>query len=133
MTTGTNVRAWIAAILMWAKRNNIIINRYPKVDVEVRLHDGKLLISAANPASWRLSTLSRWLLDDDHTVVTETPDHGVRVRRGPVGKLTDVHYSPAASDAQKLADASRSIAELIDDGPLRLDFLDRFVGEEVLW
>ena len=132
MTTETNVRAWIAAILAWGKNNNIIINRYPKVDAEVRLHNGKLFISSANPASWRLSTLGKGSLDDDHTVVTETPDHGVRVRRGPVGGLKDVHYSPAASDAQKLADASRSIAELIDDGPLRHDFLDRFIGERVL-
>lgn len=132
MATETNVRAWIAAILVWAKNNNITINRYPKVDVEVRLNSGRLFISSANPASWRLNTLSKWSLDDDQTVVTETPNRRVRVRRGPVGKLKDVHYSSAASDAQKLADASRSIAELIDDGPLRHDFLDRFVGEAVL-
>ena len=132
MTTETNVRAWIAAILAWAQTNNIRVARYPKVDVEVRLHNGKLFICAADPASWRLSTLGKSSLDDDHTVVTEAPDGRVRVRRGPVGRLADVHYSPAASDAQKLADASRSIADLIDDGPLRHDFLDRFIGEEVL-
>lgn len=131
MTTN-NVRAWLAAILAWAQANSILINRYPKVDVEVRLHAGKLFICSANPASWRLSTLGKGSLDDDHTVVTETPTGRVRVRRGPVGRLVDVQYSPAASDAQKLADASRSIAELIDDGPLRRDFLDRFVGEEAL-
>lgn len=131
MTT-TSTRAWIASILAWAKRNNITINRYPKDDVQVCLHGGDLFICSVNPDSWRLSALGKGSLDDDHTVVAETPAHGVRVRRGPVGRLVDVHYSPAASDAQKLADASRSIAELLDDGPLRNDFLDRFVGERAL-
>ena len=131
MTTNS-IRPWIAALLVWANRNNITVNRYSKVDVEVYLRSGKLFVCSANPDAWRLSTLGDGPLDDDHTVVTETPNHGVRIRRGPVGGLKDVHYSPAASDAQKLADASRSIAELITDGPLRRDFLDRFVGEEVL-
>lgn len=125
MTTN-NIRPWIAALLVWAKRNNITVNRYSKVDVEVYLHGGKLFICAKDSDSWRLSTLGKGSLDDDHTVVTETNNRRVRVRRGPVGRLVDVHYSPDVSDAQKLADASRSIAELIDDGPLRRDFLRRF-------
>ena len=127
-----NVRAWIASILAWAKQNNIVVNRRSKVDVEVRLRGGKLFICASHPESWRLSTLGKGSLDDDHTVVTENPDRKVRVRRGPVGRLVDVHYGPGASDAQKLADASRSIAELMDDGPLRDDFLGRFIGEGAL-
>lgn len=44
----------------------------------------------------------------------------------------DVNYGPAAGDAGGLADASRSIAELIDDGPLRNNFPARLIGEEAL-
>lgn len=130
--TSSNLRAWVAAILGWAHDNGLSIDRFCNVDVAVNLRAGKLYISSHNPESWRLSSLGNGSLEDDHTVVTETPDRRVRVRRGPVGRLVDVRYSPAASDAQKLADASRSIAELIGDGPLRHDFLDRFVGEAVL-
>lgn len=58
--------------------------------------------------------------------------NGVAPPPPPVGRLVDVHYSPAASVAQKLADASSSIAELLDDGPARYDSLDSFLGEGVL-
>lgn len=129
--TNSNVRAWIAAILGWAHDNGLSIDRFCNVDIAVNLHYGKLYISSHDPESWRLTTLRNGSLDD-HTVVTETPDRRVRVRRGPVCRLVDVRYSPAANDAQKLADASRSIAELIADEPLRHDFLGRFIGDEVL-
>ena len=128
MTTTSNIRAWIAAILTWAQRNNLNIIRFCDVDVSIVLHTGKLYISSNNPASWRLSTLGNGSLDDDHTVVTETPDGRVRIRRGPVGGLKDVPYDPDTSDSQKLADASRDIAELMS-GLLRNDFMDRFASE----
>ena len=128
MTTTSSVRVWIAAILAWAQANRLDIIRFCNTDASVRLPAGKLYISSNNPDSWRLSTLGNGSLDDDHTVVTETPDGRARIRRGPVGGLKDTPYPPDTTDSQKLADASRSIAELLN-GRLRADFLARFTGE----
>lgn len=123
----TNIRSWIAALLAWSRNNGLTINRYTGDEASVVLHHGKLYINATNPARWKLSTLGDGSLDDDHTVVTETP-HGPRVLRGPVCHLKDVHYSSATSSSQKLADASRDIAEFLDE-PARSDFLNRFAEE----
>lgn len=128
MATQTNVRQWIAAILAWAASNQLGIVRFCNTDAALYVGAGKLFFSSNNPDSWRLSTLGNGPLDDDHTVITETPTGRVRVRRGPVGKLADVHYPPGTDDAQKLADASRDIAALMS-GRLRANFLDHFTGE----
>ena len=126
MNSNANIRSWIAALLAWGRNNGITINRYTNDEASIVLHHGKLYINTTSPTCWRLSTLGDGSLDDDHTVVTETPS-GVRVCRGPVCRLKDVHYSPATDDSQKLADASRDIAELLDE-PARGDFLGRFAG-----
>lgn len=57
MATETNVRAWTAAILVWAKHNNITVERHSKVDAEGRFRGAKLFVCPENPDSWRLSTL----------------------------------------------------------------------------
>lgn len=124
-----NIRTWIEAILAWADSNNITIDRFTDAEAAVNLHSGKLYINMESQACHgpRLSTLGNGSLDDDHTVVSKPYGRRVRVRRGPVGKLKDVPYPPDTDDAQKLADASRSIAELLN-GRLKHDFLDHFAG-----
>lgn len=129
---GNNIRSWAKAMLDWAEDRGFNTEHYTDTHTDTRLPGGHLYINSASKTGWKVYTFPDGSLDQDHIVVDEPAAPQIRVRRGPIGKLTDVHYSPAASDAQKLADASRDIADLIPDGLLRHDFLGRFIGDEVL-
>lgn len=125
---GSDIRSWIANLIIWCRRHGLEISRYTNTEAGVAFPLGMLYFNANDSASWKVSTFRNGPLDLDHFVVTEICGRGVRVRRGPVGHLKDVRYSPAIGDSRKLADASRGIAELLDE-PLRAEFLDCFAGE----
>lgn len=120
-----NIRAWVEALIAWAKENYCDVDYYTDTHLGIHLTDGMLYINMTNPDSWRVSTLPDWSLEKDHVVTDEIEDHQLRVRRGPVGKLKIVQYH-SNSDEWKLMDASRDIAKLID-GPLRRNFLENIV------
>lgn len=124
----TNIRAWVEALITWAKENYLDVEYYTDTHLGVRLSGGMLYINMTNPDSWRVSTLDDGSLEKDHVVVDEVEDHQLRVRRGPVGKLKVVEYRSNADD-WKLMDASRDIAKLVD-GPLRQNFLENIVYAE---
>ena len=121
----TNIRPWVEALITWAKENNLDIEYYTDTHIGVHLTNGMLHINMTKPESWHVSTLQDGSLEKDHVVVDEIEDHQLRVRRGPVGKLTVVQYRSNGDD-WKLMDASRDIAKLID-GPLRKNFLENVV------
>lgn len=123
-----DIRSWAEALITWAKENYLDVDQYTHTHIGVHLSGGMLYINMTNPDSWRVSTLADWSLEKDHIVVDEIEDHQLRVRRGPVGKLTVVEYRSNADD-WKLMDASRDIAKLID-GPLRRNFLENVVYAE---
>lgn len=120
-----NIRAWVEALITWAKENYLDVDHYTDTHLGVHLSGGMLYINMTKPDSWRVSTLPDWSLEKDHVVVDEIEAHQLRVRRGPVGKLKVVQYR-SNSDEWKLMDASRDIAKLID-GPLRRNFLENIV------
>lgn len=124
----TNIRSWAEALIAWAKENNLDVDYYTDAHIGVKLSGGMLYINMTNPDSWRVSTFQDGSLEKDHVVVDEVEDHQLRVRRGPVGKLTVVQYRSNV-DGWKLMDASRDIAKLID-GPLRRNFLENIVYAE---
>ena len=124
----TNIRAWVEALIHWAKENYLDVDYYTDTHLGVHLQNGMLYINMTNPDSWRVSTLDNWSLEKDHVVVDEIEDHQLRVRRGPVGKLKVVQYRSNIDD-WKLMDASRDIAKLID-GPLKRNFLENVVHSE---
>ena len=123
-----NIRAWVEALITWAKENYLDVDYYTDTHLGVNLPGGMLYINTTKPDSWRVSTLPDGPLERGHVVVDEIEDHQLRVRRGPVGKLKVVEYRSNADD-WKLMDASRDIAKLID-GPLRQSFLENVVYAE---
>lgn len=121
----TNIRAWVEALIVWAKENCLDVDYYTDTHIGVHLPNGMLYINMTNPDSWRVSTFENGDLEKDHVVVDEIENHQLRVRRGPIGKLKAVRYRSNIDD-WKLMDASRDIAKLID-GPLRRNFLENVV------
>ncbi len=121
-----NIRSWAEALIAWGEDFGLV-NHFTDTHCEVVLPDGRLYINMTNQNSWRVSTLKDWSMGEDHIVVDEIADRRLRVRRGPVGKLTVVQYDPGVEDSQKLTHASFYIAKLMG-GPLRQNFLARFVG-----
>lgn len=121
-----DIRTWVEALLCWAEDHMLDVNWFTGSHLEVVLPKGRLYINMTGP-NWRISTLEKESLDH-HIVIDEGPDHRVRVRRGPVGKLKETQYSPGVEDNRKLVDAARDIARLSAGAP-REDFLDRFVRE----
>lgn len=125
----TNIRSWVEALIVWAKENYLDIDYYTDTHLGVNLSSGMLYINMTKPDSWRVSTFENGSLEKDQVVVDEIEDHQLRVRRGPVLKLKVVQYRPNVGDDQKLMDASRDIAKLID-GPLKRNFLENIVYSE---
>lgn len=120
-----NIRSWAEALIAWGEDFGLV-NHFTDTHCEVVLPNGQLYINMTNQNSWRVSTLKDWSMGEDHIVVDEVAGRRLRVRRGPVGKLTEVQYGPGVEDSQKLTRASFDIAKLLA-GPLRTNFLDRFV------
>lgn len=121
-----DIRSWAEALIAWGEDFGLV-NHFTDTHCEVVLPNGRLYLNVINQNSWRVSTLKDGSLSEDHIVVDEIADRRLRVRRGPVGKLTEVQYDPGVEDSQKLTRASFDIAKLMG-GPLRQNFLARFVG-----
>lgn len=125
----TNIRSWVEALIDWAKENYLDVDYYTDTHLGVNLSGGMLYINMTKPDSWRVSTFKNGRLEKDHIVVDEVEDHQLRVRRGPLFGLKVVQYRPNVGDDQKLMDASRDIAKLID-GPLKRNFMENIVYRE---
>ena len=124
----TDIRHWAKALLDWAEERGLRSEYYTTTHVGVRLPRGYLYVNATDPSAWKVRTFPDGPLSRSHIVVDEGVDSSVRVRRGPTGALTSVQYRPGVGDAEKLADATRDIAALMD-GPLRRDFSACFGGD----
>lgn len=125
----TDIRSWVEALIAWAKENYLDVDYYTDTHLGVELSGGMLYINMTKPDSWRVSTFENGSLEKNQVVVDEVENHQLRVRRGPIFKLKVVQYRPNVGDDQKLMDASRDIAKLID-GPLKRNFLENVVYSE---
>lgn len=124
-----NIRSWVEAILGWAADNQVDVDRFTDTHFGLNLPKGKLYLHMIG-SIWRVSTLEGYSMDDsDHIVIDETPDHKLRVRRGPISKLKVVEYRSGFGDDQKLVSASCHIAKLMV-GDVRESFLDTFVRDD---